>query len=183
MSRFAAEQTAPGWRLRWSEITVAVRSVRHTSTNLESFRKTLAKIFCELNDSKRQRKTLSSGDLITAARVVQLAFHSLIPLALSAHDSLSHAPRNSVASGVEACARWFATVALLIYTFSSIEQSRLLTEGVDLLHAQAHIPAQPASPFQNTRISRADEDQERPRGNLPPARQRTPTGFRKAWLS
>ena len=179
MSRCAAEQTAPGWRLRWSEKTVAVRSVRHTSTNRKRFRKTLAKIFCELNDSKRERKILSSSDFITAARVVQLL---LPPFGVRRSPTIA-----ALASARSAASRKrslrFAPLAVLIYTFSSIEPSQLPTEGVDFLHAQTHIPTQPASPLQNPRISRADEDQERPRGDLPPARQRTPTGFRKAWLS
>jgi hypothetical protein len=49
--------------------------------------------------------------------------------------------------------------------------------------AQAYISAQPPSPFEDPRLSHADEDQERGRGALAPSRQGTPSRLRLCRLS
>src|SRR5947209_3058911 len=50
--------------------------------------------------------------------------------------------------------------------FTDIQSS-----GAAIFHAQTHVPAQPSSPLEDARISYADEDQGRPRGDFAAARQ------------
>src|SRR5271169_2258636 len=49
-------------------------------------------------------------------------------------------------------------------------------------NAEAHIPTQPSSPFQDARVSFSHEDQERTRGDFPPPRQGTQARLREARL-
>ena len=49
-------------------------------------------------------------------------------------------------------------------------------------NAEAHIPTQPSSPFQDARVSFSHEDQERTRGDFPPSRQGTQTRRRETGL-
>ena len=45
-------------------------------------------------------------------------------------------------------------------------------------HAEAHVPAQPSSPFEDARVSHQDEDEERAGGAVTSARQGTQAGVR-----
>jgi len=47
-------------------------------------------------------------------------------------------------------------------------------------NAEAHIPTQPSSPFQDARVSFSHEDQERTGGHFPPSRQGTQARRREA---
>ena len=76
--------------------------------------------------------------------------------------------------GLPACARSF----ILLIRF----QRDFRSSGAAIFHAQAHIPAQPSSPLEDARISDADEDQGRPRGDLAPARQGPQAGVGEARL-
>jgi len=49
-------------------------------------------------------------------------------------------------------------------------------------NAEAHIPTQPSSPFQDARVSFSYEDQERTRGDFPPSRQGTQARLGKTGL-
>src|SRR5882762_7339431 len=75
----------------------------------------------------------------------------------------------------------FARLLPVIYTSSSLSK-RLRPSGAAIFHAQAHIPAQPSSPLEDARISNADEDQGRPRGDFAPARQGPQAGVSEARL-
>ncbi len=65
----------------------------------------------------------------------------------------------------------FARLTPLIYTSTSLYSQISSSSGAVIFHAQAHIPAQPSSPLEDARISYADEDQGRPRGDFAAARQ------------
>lgn len=69
----------------------------------------------------------------------------------------------------------------LIYTFRSAPRSyfQLNQESVKF-NAQAYVPTQPASPLKDAWFSHPHEDEGWAGGDLPPARQRTQTGFREA---
>jgi hypothetical protein len=54
--------------------------------------------------------------------------------------------------------------------------------GASTFHAQAHIPAQPAPPVQETRLPFADENARRPEGFVAAPRQRAQTRFRETWI-
>jgi len=75
----------------------------------------------------------------------------------------------------------FARLTALIYTSHSLSK-RLSSSGAAIFHAQAHIPAQPSSPLEDARISYADEDQGRPRGDFAKARQGPQAGVGEARL-
>jgi hypothetical protein len=55
-----------------------------------------------------------------------------------------------------------------------------LNRGAATFHAEAHVPAQPASPLEDARISHPDEDEERTSGALAPARQGSQARFGEA---
>ena len=57
-----------------------------------------------------------------------------------------------------------------------------MSKEQQLSNAQAHVPTEPASPFQDARFSQAYEDLERARGSGSPPCQRTQARLRKAWI-
>src|SRR5277367_605013 len=80
-----------------------------------------------------------------------------------------------------AAGSWFASKASrTVYFWFALSNFSLVRSAVS--NAEAHIPTQPSSPFQDARVSFSHEDQERTRGDFPPPRQGTQARLRKAGL-
>ena len=69
----------------------------------------------------------------------------------------------------------------LIYTFASLKL--VIGPGANCLHAQTYVPTQPPSPFEDSWISNAYENQERTRGSFPSSRQGPQARLGKARIS
>jgi hypothetical protein len=122
----------------------------------------LAEIFEAASSStpktELEEKNLSSGEVVTATPEVQA-------------DQISTA-----ADGLRVCPS-ASRHLYFSFVFTPLMDRSWLKSGAAIIHAQAYIPAQPASPLEDPRISHAYEDQERPGGDLATARQGPQAGF------